>query len=76
MIKTPFYTVVEKQILENGAAAQNASHFDSRENAYASLYQALSAASLSGLPYHGAWMFDDECILVEGRAFDRREEQE
>lgn len=76
MIKTPFYTVIEKQVLESGAAAQTAFHFDDKMAAYARLYQILSAASTSGLPYHAAWMIDDEGAKVDGRAFDRREEAE
>ena len=74
MNKTPFYTVIEKQISDAGAPASLISHFDDYSQALSNFFSICASAAVSALPYHAAHVIRDDGIMIEGRVFDRRVE--
>ena len=74
MIKTPFYTVIEKQISDAGVPASLISHFEDYNQALSTFFTICASAAISALPYHAAHIIRDDGIMIEGRVFDRRVE--
>lgn len=72
MLKTPFYTVIEKQIASDGTPATLVNHYTVYETALSSYFTICAAAAVSVIPYHAAHIIRDDGIMVEGRVFDRR----
>lgn len=67
-----FYVVIETQVTEGGQVGVINYGFDSYEDALAKLYDVLSAAAKSALPYHAGHILRSDGILTDGRVFDRR----
>ena len=77
--KTPVYTTVENQLREDGSKGLLYDHFDSLEAAQSKYFLVLSAAAISGIPYHEAYILitgGGVNNVLEHRAFDRRVEEE
>lgn len=74
MIKSAFYTVIEKQVMQNGNVGTLVDHFTDYSQALSKFFTVCAAAAVSGLPYHAAHVIRDDGIMIEGRVFDRREE--
>ena len=73
MIKTPFYTVIEKQIDAEGNPGTLNTHYTDYAQAMSAFFSICSAAAISLIPYHAAHIIRDDGIMIEGRVFDRRE---
>lgn len=69
----PFYTTIENQLRNDGSFGLLYDHFTDINAAYAKLYTILAAAAVSGIPYHSGHIMRSDGILIEGRAFDRRQ---
>ena len=76
MLKTPFYTVLEKQVNQNGTVGTLVNHYTDENQALNKYFTVCAAASVSGLPYHAAHIIRDDGIMTEGRVFDRRDNTE
>lgn len=76
MVKTPFYTVIEKQITSDGTPATLVNHYTVYETALSSYFTICAAAAISVIPYHAAHIIRDDGIMTEGRVFDRRVDTE
>ena len=67
-----FYTVLEIQVMANGAKACLPTIYDSYDDALAKLYTILAAAAVSNLPYQAAFVLSDAGAIIDGKMFDRR----
>ena len=76
MTKTPFFTTIENQVREDGSMGLLYDHFTDMNTALAKYYTICAAASTSDIPYHSAAIIRDDGIMIEGRVFDRRVEEE
>ena len=79
MDKFTFFTVVEKQISQNGTPGTLTYHFDgdnAEPLALSKYYTVLAAAATSATPYHAAFIIRDDGITIESRVFDRRTDPE
>ena len=71
-----FYTVLEIQVMNNGAKSCIPVIYDSYDDALAKLYTVLAAAAKSTIPYHAAVVLNDSGAVTDGKVFDRRGEIE
>ena len=67
-----FYTTIENQVREDGSYGLLYDHFEDKDRAYAKYYTVLAAAAVSEIPYHAAYIIQDNGIMIEGKVFDRR----
>ena len=67
-----FWTVLEIQKHDNGAFSALANAYESYAKAESAYYTALAAAAVSTLPYHGAYIIDDEQGVIDMKIYDRR----
>lgn len=67
-----FWTVLELQKHDNGAFSTLANVYESYAKAESAYFTVLAAASVSTLPYHGAYIIDDEHGVTEMKIYDRR----
>ena len=74
MVKTAFFTVIEKQIAADGTPSTLVTHFTAQAQALSTYYSICASAAVSAIPYHAAHIIRDDGIMIEGRVFDRREE--
>lgn len=75
MTKTPFYTTIENQIRNDGSKGVLYDHYDNENQALAKFYTICAAAALSDIPYHAAFLLDENGPIMQ-RVFDRRTEEE
>ena len=76
MIKTVFYTTIENQVRNDGSKGLLYDHYEDLNAALAKYYTICAAAAISEIPYHSAAIIRDDGMLIEGRVFDRRVENE
>ena len=76
MIKTTFYTTIENQVRNDGSKGLLYDHYEDLNAALAKYYTICAAAAISEIPYHSAAIIRDDGMLIEGRVFDRRVENE
>ena len=76
MPKTTFYTTIENQVRNDGSKGLLYDHFDEENLAYAKYYTVCAAAAVSGIPYHSAHIIRSDGIMIEGKVFDRRSDDE
>lgn len=69
-----FYTTIENQIRVDGSKGLLYDHYDTEDAAYAKLYTILAAAAASGIPYHSGHIMRSDGLILDGRVFDRRTE--
>lgn len=67
-----FWTVLEIQKHDNGAFATLANAYESYAQAESAYYMVLAAAAVSVLPYHAAYIIDDEQGVTDMKIYDRR----
>lgn len=67
-----FYTTIENQLRSDGSRGLLYDHYDSYDAALAKLYNILSAAASSGIPYHSGHIMRSDGLITDGRVFDRR----
>lgn len=72
MEKTVFYTTIENQVRNDGGRGLLFDHFDSYEAAVAKFYTICAAAAVSGIPYHAAFILQDDGQIAKSEIFDRR----
>lgn len=75
MLKTTFYTTIENQIREDGSKGLLYDHFEDENRAYAKYFTVCAAAAMSGIPYHSAHIIRSDGIMIEGKVFDRRNDE-
>lgn len=68
-----FFLVIESMVDANGNFGELHNFYLDENQAYAKYYTILSAAAVSSVPYHAAFIIRDDGITIEGRIFDRRE---
>lgn len=71
-----FYTTIENQVRADGSKGLLYDHFDDLGQALAKLYTILAAAAVSEIPYHSGHIYRSDGLLIEGRVFDRRPDEE
>ena len=76
MAKEVFYITIEDQLRPDGGRGLLYDHYETLDAALAKLYTILAAAATSGIPYHSGHILRSDGILIEGRVFDRRPEEE
>jgi len=76
MTKQPFYTTIENQVRNDGSKGLLYDHFTDLNAALAKYYTICAAAATSDIPYHAAAIIRDDGIMIEGRVFDRRTDEE
>ena len=76
MTKTSFYTTIENQVRTDGSMGLLYDHFEDINEALAKYYTICAAAAVSEIPYHSAAIIRDDGIMIEGRVFDRRVDEE
>ena len=67
-----FYTVIENQVMLNGAKALLYYHFDTETAALAKYFTICAAAAVSDLPYHSAHILLSNGNMLRQEIFDRR----
>lgn len=72
MKKITFYTTVENQVRNDESMGLLYDHFTDLNAALAKYYTICAAAATSEIPYHSAAIIRDDGIMIEGRVFDRR----
>ena len=75
MIKTTFYTTVENQLRADGSRGLLYDHFEDENQAYAKYFTISAAAAVSEIPYHAAHLIRSDGLMIEGRVWDRRQEE-
>lgn len=76
MPRTTFYTTIENQVRSDGSKGLLYDHFDEENLAYAKYYTVCAAAAVSEIPYHSAHIIRSDGIMIEGKVFDRRTDDE
>ena len=76
MKKITFYTTIENQVRTAGSMGLLYDHFTDLNAALAKYYIICAAAATSEIPYHSAAIVRDDGIMIEGRVFDRRTDDE
>ena len=76
MPRTTFYTTIENQVRNDGGRGLLYDHFDNENAAYAKYYTVCAAAAVSEIPYHSAHIIRSDGIMIEGKVFDRRTDDE
>jgi len=76
MIKATFYTTIENQVRTDGSKGLLYDHFTDLYAALAKYYTICAAAATSDIPYHSAAIIRDDGIMIEGRVFDRRTDED
>lgn len=76
MTKANFYTTIENQVRTDGSMGLLYDHFEDLNAALAKYYTICAAAAVSEIPYHSAAIIRDDGIMIEGRVFDRRVDEE
>ena len=71
-----FYTTIENQLRNDGSYGLLYDHFKDINAAYAKLYTILASAAVSDIPYHSAHLLRSDGIIIEGKVFDRRKDEE
>lgn len=66
------YTTIENQIRADGSKGLLYDHFDSYDEAVAKFYTVCAAAAVSEIPYHAAFVLQDNGQIVKSEIFDRR----
>ena len=83
-----FYVTIEQQIRDNGTFGILTQDFreskeitteggktitvSPQEQAESKLHAILSAAAVSGIPYHSGHLYRSDGLLVDGKVYDRR----
>jgi len=67
-----FYTTIENQIRNDGSHGLLYDHYENKDSAYAKYFTICAAAAISDLPYHSAHLIRDDGVMIEGRVWDRR----
>ena len=67
-----FWTVIEIQEGNDSKMSTLAAAYGDYAKAESAYYAILSAAAISDMPYHAAYIIDDETGVCEMRIFDRR----
>lgn len=71
-----FYTTIENQVRADGSKGLLYDHYDDLGQALAKLYTILAAAAVSEIPYHSGHIYRSDGLLIEGRVFDRRPDED
>ena len=72
MDKTTFYTTIENQVRTDGSFGLLYDHFDSLAQAEAKFYTICAAAAVSEIPYHAAFLIQDNGLITGSKVYDRR----
>ena len=72
MDKTTFYTTIENQVRTDGSYGLLYDHFDNLPQAEAKFYTICAAAAVSEIPYHAAFLIQDNGLIVGSKVYDRR----
>lgn len=67
-----FYTTIENQLRADGSKGLLYDHFDDLARAEAKFYTICAAAALSEIPYHAAFLIDDNGQMIGTKVYDRR----
>ena len=67
-----FYTTIENQVRPDGSKGLLYDHFENVDQAYAKYFTVCAAAAVSEIPYHSAHIIRSDGIMIEGRVWDRR----
>lgn len=67
-----FFTVLEIQVGNNGVKRCIPVIYDNENDAVAKFFTICSVAAVSDLPYHAAFVLDDNGMMVKSEIFDRR----
>ena len=76
MPRTLFWTTIENQVRNDGGRGLLYDHYDNENAAYAKYYTVCAAAAVSEIPYHPAHIIRSDGIMIEGKVFDRRSDDE
>lgn len=68
-----FWTVVEIQKLSNGNKAALVTAYDDYNQALSAMYAVWSAAAISTIPYHAAFLISSRRGQIDSKIFDRGE---
>ena len=71
-----FDTTIENQVRADGSKGLLYDHYDDLGQALAKLYTILAAAAVSEIPYHSGHIYRSDGLLIEGRVFDRRPDED
>ena len=71
-----FYTTIENQVRADGSKGLLYDHYDDLGQALAKLYTILAAAAVSEIPDHSGHIYRSDGLLIEGRVFDRRPDED
>lgn len=72
MEKKTFYTTIENQVRADGSMGLLYDHFDNLPQAEAKFYTICAAAAVSEIPYHAAFLIQDNGLIVGSKVYDRR----
>lgn len=72
MDKTTFYTTIENQVRTDGTFGLLYDHFDNLPQAEAKFYTICAAAAVSEIPYHAAFLIQDNGLINGSKVYDRR----
>ena len=67
-----FFTVLEIQVTAESAMICTPTIYTSYEEALSKFFTVCHAATQSGLPYHAAFILQDDGMMVKSEIFDRR----
>lgn len=70
-----FWNVVEEQMYEDGSKGVLTTAFDDEDKAYSKYYAVLSAAAVSTIPYHAAYILESNRGVIESKYYDRTTEE-
>lgn len=68
-----FWSVIELQTMDNGAHAALVTAFDSEREAQSKYHAILSAAAISDIPYHAAFLINSSTGIIEESKIFKRE---
>ena len=71
-----FYTTIENQVRADNSYGLLYDHFEDENQAYAKYFTICAAAAISEIPYHSAHLIRSDGVMIEGRVWDRRREEE
>lgn len=70
-----FWNVVEEQMNTDGSKGVLTTAFDDKDQAYSKYYAVLSAAAISTIPYHAAYILESNRGVIESKFYDRTIEE-
>ena len=68
-----FYTTIENQLRSDGTYGLLYDHFEDKARAESKFFTICAAAALSEIPYHAAYLIQDNGLILGSKIYDRRE---